>query len=208
MTPVELAHGTPIEESSESRSQTPRLSRIVDPPQNDEPDTLPPSSPPTPISPADSVVSQHENTYAYNGHNGMLVSHTIKVEEGYCAGQWIEWEAGSVWITYPYQRHNDDGLPWTPIGFRGNSILLRSVDCSAILNSDREQERCTCNACFGLRNSLALNKLMDRASVDGAAAHTPWKYLNASQLQRLVELSREKNERMKLKVCLPDSFNS
>ena len=164
-------------------------------------DSLPPSSPPTPISSTKSILSEHETPFYGHSTAGNLVLHTVKVEDGYCAGQWLKWEAGSVFGTYPYQQHTNDGLPWTPIGFKENWILLRALARAEILESERERDRCTCDACYGLLNSQPLSRVVNRAT-EGAAPRTPWHYLGAVQLQQLLVISREKNRKLTLNVSL------
>jgi len=165
--------------------------------------SLPPSSPPPPtppISPAKSILSEHE--ISLSGHDTVenLVLRTVKVEDGYCAGQWLKWEAGSVFGTYPYQQHTNNGLPWTPIGFKENWILLRALACTEILESGRENDRLTCDACYDLLNSQRLLRVVNRAT-EGAAPRTPWQYLSAIQLQQLLVIERERNRKLTLNVC-------
>jgi hypothetical protein len=185
-----------------SRSQTPRpltpLALALD-----RQSSLPPSSPPSVISPAKSILSEHETLLSdhLNDEEGKIVHHTVKVEDGFCTGQWLRWEAGSVFGTYPYQQHTNEGLPWLPIGFKEDWILLRALACTELLESTRELERSTCDACHELLNSQHLSRVVGRAT-EGAAPRTPWHYLSAVQLQQLLVISREKNRVLTLSVSL------
>ena len=167
-----------------SQTQTPRP--VTPSLPLDRENSLPLSSPLSAISPAQSILSEDETLPVPSGHlgdeEGNVIHHTVKVEDSFCTGQWLRWEAGSVFGTYPYQQHTNEGLPWIPIGFKKDWILLCALACTEILESTQEQDRSTCDACYELLNSQHLSRVIS-CTTEGAALRTLWHYLSAAQLQ-------------------------
>jgi hypothetical protein len=106
----------------------------------------------------------------------------------------------------------DDGVSWELERFEGSEfIIIRSHECTgkAVFSStDTHPESLfACRQCSNLRTALDFQKFVDRAQGD-AQPHTPWKYLNARQLRRLLFDSRKLYNRLRFEVSLHSSIES
>jgi hypothetical protein len=121
-------------------------------------------------------------------------------EQEKCLASLIQWKPGSVWISYPYQQHDVQTLPWEPVGFEGNNRLhLRSTKCKSILKSQKELNEHVCSYCRGIESSAAFARFVDRAI--SPAKHTPWQYLSHKHLLQLLAKATAEVKMLKLKVC-------
>ncbi|KAJ3539797.1 hypothetical protein NMY22_g4564 [Coprinellus aureogranulatus] len=100
-----------------------------------------------------------------------------------CPGVSIEWTAGSILATYPFQLHTFHQVRWEPIAFNHeqNRIILRSEKCKRV---PRDSERNPCDTCAVMRSGAALHKAMERAK--NAPKGTPYEYLSAQQMRKLL----------------------
>jgi hypothetical protein len=116
-----------------------------------------------------------------------------------CQGSLIQWQPGSVWMSYPYQQHGVQTLPWEPIGFKGNNQLwLHSVKCKSILKSKKELDEHVCSYCRGIETSAAFVRFVDWAIIP--AKHTPWQYLSNRHLLQSLAKATAEVKMLKLKV--------
>jgi hypothetical protein len=98
-----------------------------------------------------------------------------------CSGITVPWQPGSVWTTYPYQRHIGS-IGWTPIAFsqKHNEITIRADNCEGQSN----QLNRSCRRCTALPDSLKFRDFVEQTF--NALDHTQWDYLTSEQLQSLL----------------------
>lgn len=124
----------------------------------------------------------------------------LKVSDG-CTGAPLKWVAGPVWDTYTYGEHVEDFLGFKPVAFDDDGwIRLRSDACKIFLYDDHELNSRICSTCRSLLKSRKLLNFMKRAKMPDQPAHTPWKYLNARQLQRLLAKAAKQNTNYRAQV--------
>ena len=102
-----------------------------------------------------------------------------------CLGIAIPWLPGSVWTTYPYQRHAGS-VGWTPIAFNktDNKITVHSDNCEG---SSHHLIDGACTTCKALPESAKYRNFVQHAVT--APAHTQWDYLTSDQLSSLLSKS-------------------
>ena len=112
----------------------------------------------------------------------------------------VPWQPGSVWTTYPYQRHVN-AIGWMPISFSGkhNTITIRADSCQG----DSDQPEGRCRPCKSLPDSVKFCDFVQRAS--NASEHTQWDYLNLQQLQSLLTRAYQNCQQLRTQVCTGDS---
>ncbi|KAI0043508.1 hypothetical protein FA95DRAFT_1681862, partial [Auriscalpium vulgare] len=111
-----------------------------------------------------------------------------------CTGVLVEWTAGSVWDSYPFQQHMERKYPWEPIGFE-NSQWLRLRACSCSLWAS-EVDLC-CDECRRIPDSPVYRKFIARAT--SAKDNTPWAYLSHRQLMTLLVRNTGRYRKLVLK---------
>lgn len=113
-----------------------------------------------------------------------------------CPGVLVEWEAGSVWETYPYHRHAGSQLPWEPVTFENDRWLrIRSIECDGFIQG---QMQASCLTCSAVPTSAQFRAVMDRAI--SAGIHTPWMVLTFKQLHAKLQKTMAKFRQLRLKV--------
>lgn len=190
VTPTQSGHSTPTAAGFSTFTAGPSNQSI-----------LPPSSPTfwEEISRLSTDDEQGETSDSSESESSELSQNTSMMVET-CPGTLIHWQPGSVWNTYPYQRHDVQTLPWVPIGFDSDQRLqLRSVKCRLTLQSSKELQESTCSQCWAIESSSAFKKFVNSA-VD-PAKHTPWAYLNHRHIYELLAKATTENRLLKLKVC-------
>lgn len=78
-----------------------------------------------------------------------------------CSGVTVPWQPGSVWTTYPYQRH-ENSIGWMPISFSGkrNTITICADSCQG--HSDQLEG--PCRLCKALPDSVKFHDFVQQAS--------------------------------------------
>jgi hypothetical protein len=151
-------------------------------------DPLPGSSPPIYSSDLDSDDGSGDESPDYPSGN-------------YCTGQLVFWKPGSIWDNYAYEQHADDTLGWKPIGIENAEwIRIQSTECTTYLSTPEEVNRRACIKCQKVTQLASFRKCVNRAT-GNAPAHTPYKYLTAYQMRRILVTTKKQNNAMKLKVC-------
>ncbi|TFY65982.1 hypothetical protein EVG20_g5104, partial [Dentipellis fragilis] len=105
-----------------------------------------------------------------------------------CEGTKLEWTAGSIYRTFPWQILEDQTLGFYVCGFqnRGQDIWIKSDACYVLADPDNE----SCTRCRQLPNLRIIENLRTRA--DGVVPHTPNIWLHFEQLQaKLLEDRQE-----------------
>ena len=120
--------------------------------------------------------------------------------ENYCTGQLVFWKPGSIWDNYAYEQHADNTLGWRPIGIENAEwIRVQSTECTTYLRTPEEVNQRACIKCQKVTQLASFRKCVDRAT-GNAPAHTPYKYLTAYQMRRILVTTKKQNNLMKLKV--------
>lgn len=116
-----------------------------------------------------------------------------------CLGITVPWLPGSVWTTYPYQRHAGS-VGWTPIAFNKNQnkITIRSDHCEG---SSRHLIDGACTACKALPDSSKYRDFVQYAAA--APAHMQWDYLTSDQLSALLSKSNNHCRQLRTQVINP-----
>ena len=80
-----------------------------------------------------------------------------------CPGSEIDWQAGSIWQTYPYHQHESRVSGWRPVAFnsKDNKIILRSEKCAIELY---EYDESPCYNCRAIQYSVEFQKFVSRAT--------------------------------------------
>ncbi|KLO07944.1 hypothetical protein SCHPADRAFT_1001296 [Schizopora paradoxa] len=116
-----------------------------------------------------------------------------------CPGVWVDWTPGSIWTTYPFQRHEHESLKWELIGYDKETtphrLLLRSVDC---VMEDGGSGGYTCSTCQKIPYSSSFNSFRSRATT--AKENTSWRFLNAVQQRVLLESYQSEARRLRTAV--------
>jgi hypothetical protein len=113
-----------------------------------------------------------------------------------CRGVVVPWAPGSVWTTYPYQRHAGS-LGWEPISFnkQRNEITLRTDRCECetynLING-------SCPKCAALPHTTAFRDFVQQAG--NALDHTHWNYLTTDQLRRLLSKANQDRRQLRTRV--------
>jgi hypothetical protein len=158
---------------------------------------LPPSSPPLWSDAHGSDIEEDKTSDDDQEFPAIIPSLSGKMEA--CPGSLIQWQPGSVWISYPYQQHDVQTLPWEPIGFGDdNQLRLRSAKCKLTLETFKERKEQTCSQCRGIETSAAFAKFVQRAI--SPAKHTPWVYLSHTHVHELLVKATAETRHLKLKV--------
>ncbi|KAI9064240.1 hypothetical protein FKP32DRAFT_1649613 [Trametes sanguinea] len=111
-----------------------------------------------------------------------------------CPGMRVEWEAGSVWSTYPYHQHTTHALRWEPVAFENERWLrVRSRDCVGVIS----EATSVCPACLAVPTSAQFMKTMERAV--SVAPHTPWLKLTYPQLHLALQKTTAQFRQLRLK---------
>lgn len=184
---------------------------------------LPPSSPPnseppsTPIDNAPAVGQvqytpfevvynsddEEDDSEADNDHSIPTCSSRVYRSErdNPCRGLAVDWTPGSIWSTYSFSQHDSRDYTWRPVGFiEDHTIILRHKSCSEELATVSERLNLRCQKCQDLETSLTLRTNFTRAF--HAKASTPYQYLSAKQLWRLLRKKRDQNIRLRSQVCV------
>lgn len=112
-----------------------------------------------------------------------------------CKGVLIEWKAGSVWDSYPFQIHPYKTYGWEPIAVENdNWIRLRSLNCTTHVQTPAA----SCASCLSIMSGKPFRAVVKRA--EHAPAHTPWKYLTTQQLVNLLRKMSARQRRDSLKM--------
>jgi hypothetical protein len=112
-----------------------------------------------------------------------------------CSGVTVPWQPGSVWTTYPYQRH-ENSIGWMPISFSGkrNTITIRADSCQGY----SDQLEGPCRLCKALPDSVKFRDFVQQAS--RASDHTQWDYLSSQQLQSLLTRANKNCRQLRTQV--------
>ena len=112
-----------------------------------------------------------------------------------CSGIAVSWQLGSVWTTYPYQRHLGS-IGWTPIAFskKRNEITILADNCEGQSN----QLNRSCRKCTALPDSVKFRDFVQQAF--NASDHTQWDYLSSEQLQSLLTKANQNCWRLRTQV--------
>ena len=112
-----------------------------------------------------------------------------------CSGIAVPWKLGSVWTTYPYQRHLGS-IGWTPIAFskKRNEITICADNCEGQSN----QLNGSCRKCTALPDSVKFRDFVQQAF--NAADHTQWDYLSSEQLQSLLVKANHNCQQLRTQV--------
>lgn len=112
-----------------------------------------------------------------------------------CSGIAVPWTLGSVWTTYPYQRHVGS-IGWTPIAFskKRNEIMICADNCEGQSN----QLNGACRKCTALPDSVKFRDFVQQAF--NASDHTQWNYLSSEQLQSLLIKANHNCQRLRTQV--------
>ena len=104
-----------------------------------------------------------------------------------CLGIAVPWLPGSVWTTYPYQRHRGS-VGWTPIAFnkKNNKLTICSDHCEG---SSHHLIDGACTGCKALPESQKYCDFVQHAVA--APVHTQWEYLTSDQLSSLLSKSNQ-----------------
>ena len=113
-----------------------------------------------------------------------------------CLGIAVPWLPGSVWTTYPYQRHVGS-VGWTPIAFnkKDNKISICSDHCEG---SSHHLIDGACTSCKALPESRRYCDFVKHAV--NAPAHTQWDYLTSDQLSSLLSKSNQNCRQLRTQV--------
>lgn len=118
-----------------------------------------------------------------------------------CSGVEIVWSPGSIWDTYPYHQHSSRVMQWTISGVdeARNLLIIRPVTCKGRLSS--MNEAMACSACMAIPASQRFKDLESRAAQEDPHHHTVDAYLNARQLQRIMQSQRAMIRSLRTQVC-------
>ena len=118
-----------------------------------------------------------------------------------CPGSEIDWQAGSIWQTYPYHQHESRVSGWKPIGFNSkeNKIILRSEKCATELF---EYDESPCSNCRVIQYSAEFQNFVSRAT-QVPKEHTPWNFLTVDQMLALLKKMAEQIKILRKKVQIP-----
>ena len=156
--------------------------------------TAPPSRSPSPSS---------LHGYSSSSESGIGEEPSQDSEARECTGALVEWEAGSVWDTYPYHLHEHRSVsyPWEPIAFENRKWLrLRSSECSLIVTG----LDLLCDSCRQLPHSERFRNFLARAK--DTSEHTAWMYLTQKQLLMKCVKLKAQNRRLQLEVLYISSI--
>lgn len=116
-----------------------------------------------------------------------------------CPGVWVDWTPGSIWTTYPFQRHQHENLNWELIGYDKEStphrLLLRSVDC---VMEDGGTGGFSCSKCQNIPYSSRFKSF--RSSATTAKESTNWRFLNSVQQRVLLQFYQSEARRLRTDV--------
>src|ERR1700683_4698323 len=104
--------------------------------------------------------------------NNLICHKSSNENTSLCLGIAVPWFPGSIWTTYPYQRHTGS-VGWTPIAFNKNhnTITIHSDHCKG---SSRHLINGACTRCKALPESPKYRDFVQL--VVTAPAHTQWDY--------------------------------
>lgn len=114
-----------------------------------------------------------------------------------CPGQWVYWEPGSVWDSYPFHLHKISNDRWKPVAIydKENGLVLRAKNCQKWIQEDEG----ACEACKRITRSPEFKAVVDRAQQ--VKDHTPWLYLTDLQKEDLMRRMAAKIRNQRTQVC-------
>ncbi|KLO09091.1 hypothetical protein SCHPADRAFT_879793 [Schizopora paradoxa] len=127
------------------------------------------------------------------------VNNVPVVRDDGCPGAWVDWTPGSIWSTYPFQRHEHEDLGWELIGYDKKSdphrLLLRSVEC---VMENGGSSGLTCSKCHHIPYSAGFNVFRQRAI--HAKENTNWRFLNSVQQSVLLQSYQTEARKLRTQV--------
>ncbi|THH16159.1 hypothetical protein EUX98_g9350 [Antrodiella citrinella] len=112
-----------------------------------------------------------------------------------CNGVVVEWLVGSAYSTYAFRMHDIHELPWRPVAFLNDRWMrLQAEDCLTSRPSDHD----SCARCHAIPLSARYREFIKRAKE--ASSHTPWEYLNFTQLMAVARRIQEKYHKALIKI--------
>lgn len=115
-----------------------------------------------------------------------------------CNGVLLDWPAGSVFTTYPWQEHTYRNLPWNPIRFDDNQLWIRERGCLGVM----EEGQTACLKCKDVLHSRDLLQMKLLAQADNPPPNTQYKRMNHVQKVSKLEEKNTEINRHKLQVNL------
>ena len=122
-------------------------------------------------------------------HNASKTQDALKPEAPACPGYYFEFPAGqSPYMSYAFQIHAIQVLPWSLKTDNANRLILHSNQCSGVAKTSpkgKEAAPLPCTLCANLQNHAIILGIRHHA-LDGSHENTPWSFLSAGQMLSLL----------------------